>query len=185
MDFYQYPNGIACKEYPTKVRPVVNISWTLKLADKENVEILKSQPQDHSELIQSLQNLFEIKGCSFSDVQVMHLIKKDNGFSRISQMDLGIPYDSKIVLVNSSRLPKGYKFFNLSEDMRDKNLPWIHFYQFKPETAMIVDYAAFMRMSLTPLEELIYRDEETDRWKTDGKEGHREACHSNRSFYFS
>jgi hypothetical protein len=165
---YKYENGLLVKQFPFDKKPVVDISWNFKSLDKENVEILKTAAEQNLELIKTIQAMFSIPCDDLNNVKVTHLIKKDNGFSKIALMDLDIPPSSTIVLVNSSRLPEGYKYYNITEDLMDKEISWMQLYQFKPEMAILTDHDTFSRLSLTPLEELIYREETSDCEKTEG-----------------
>lgn len=161
-----YQNGLVLKEFD-RLRSV-NLSWNYKMPDQENLEILKTDPEANKEMIETLSAMFDIKGVAVKDVQVRHLIKKDGGFSKIELLNLELPADYQVVLVNSSILPLDYKYFNIAEDLTGKGYPWIHLYQFQPQMAMFLDKELFQRLSLTPLEELIYRHEVIDNQQLDG-----------------
>lgn len=168
-DGYEYENGIVVKELPINERFPSKITWNYRFPDAENMEILQTKPEDHVKNIELIKKLFNIKCRNVKKVQVRHLIKRESGFSKLYLGDLGIDPNSVIVLLNKSQFPKGYKYFNLAEDCRDKGFPWIHLYQFKPETAMLIkDPQLFNRLMLTPLEELLFRNEVLDVDLTDG-----------------
>lgn len=166
IETLKYENGILLKKF--KNTPKIDLSWGYKMPDQENVEIVITDPRYNRDIITTMENMFDIKNVNISDVQVWHLIKKDGGFSKIDLMNLNLPDNSQIVLVNSSTLPKDYKYFNFSEDLTSQGYPWIHLYQFHPDMAMLVDNNTFKRLSLTPMEELIYRDEIIDNRQVDG-----------------
>jgi hypothetical protein len=66
----------------------------------------------------------------------------------------------KILIYNKSILPSGYKHYPISEDQSDLGCPWIQMYRFPDGYSMEMDGLTFKRLSLTPVLELIYRDEE-------------------------
>lgn len=162
----KYENGIVLKHLPNK--PPIDITWNCRFPDQENIEILKTVAQTHTSLIKTLQTTFGLNKCNAADVQVRHLIKRDGGFSKIDLMDLEFSGPCDIVLINSSSLPEDGKYFNVCEDLTNDGYPWIHLYQFNPDMAVLMDEKAFRRLSLTPIEELIYRDEVIDNTQTDG-----------------
>lgn len=162
----KYENGMFLKQF--KDKPKVDLTWNYKMPDQENVEILKTDPKSNLEMISLLQSMFGINDINIENVRVRHLIKKDGGFSKIDLMDLDIPSSYSLVLVNSSTLPQDYKYFNLAEDLTNNGYPWIHLYQFHQDMAMQIDYDSFKKLSLTPLEELIFRDEYIDNHQKDG-----------------
>ncbi|MBA3816539.1 MAG: hypothetical protein H0X29_08490 [Parachlamydiaceae bacterium] len=163
---FKYQNGLVLKEL-NGVRKV-DLSWNCKMPDQENLEILKTDPKANSEIIAALLNMFDITGVTVEDVHVRHLIKKDGGFSKIELLDLDLPNDYQVVLLNSSTLPLDYKYYNISEDLTGDGYPWFHLYEFQPQMAMLLDKDLFQRLSLTPLEELIYRHEVIDNQQIDG-----------------
>lgn len=162
----KYENGLVLKEFNGS--NTVDLSWNYKMPDQENLEILKTDPKANKKIIEAMFTLFDITGVAVEDVQVRHLIKKDGGFSRIDLLNLDLPADYQVVLLNNSTLPADYKYYNISEDLTGKGYPWIHLYQFQPQMAMLLDKEMFQRLSLTPLEELIYRHEIIDNQQIDG-----------------
>lgn len=162
----KYQNGLVLKEF--NGLGAADISWNYKMPDQENLEILKTDSKANKEIIAELLALFAIEGVAVEDVHVRHLIKKDGGFSKIEQLNLDLPADYQVILLNSSTLPMDYKYYHVSEDLTEEGYPWIHLYQFPPHMAMLLDKEMFQRLSLTPLEELIYRDEVIDNQQLDG-----------------
>jgi hypothetical protein len=123
------------------------------------------------EAIRVISSMFQLT-CNPSKIVIKHLTKRDSGFSKFSLMDLGIPKEAVVVLVNRSILPQNYRYYNIAEDQTDKELPWIQLYQFEPNMAMIVDVNLLERLSLTPMEELLYRDAKTDATIREGMKMH-------------
>lgn len=162
----KYQNGLVLKELYGLSS--VDLSWNYKMPDQENLEILKTDSKANKDLIEALFAIFDITGVPVEDVHVRHLIKKDGGFSRIDLLNLDLPDNYQVVLLNNSTLPLNYKYYNISEDLTRNGYPWIHLYQFQPHMAMLLDKDMFQRLSLTPLEELIYRHEVIDNQQVDG-----------------
>jgi hypothetical protein len=102
----------------------VELSWNYRMPDQENLEILKTDPKENKEIIRYLLTMFDIKGVAVKDVHVRHLIKKDGGFSKIELLNLDLPADYQVILLNSSTLPLDYKYYNVSEDLTRKGYPW-------------------------------------------------------------
>jgi hypothetical protein len=125
------------------------------------MEILQIDPENNIELIERLKNLFHIQ-CPSEIVQVRQVIKRDKGFTPLSCHVLNIPSDSIIICLNESQLPSGYGFYNIAQDYTGNNLPWIHLYHFPPSRAISVLSEHFDKLSLTPVEEIIFRDIEID-----------------------
>jgi hypothetical protein len=158
---WEYDNGIILKPLPEKT-PGINMNLVIKYMDKENVEILENQSDSNLLLIETIANLFEIDLGLYRNNRIFSLTKRDGGFSQFEKMGINIDNDSKIVLINRSIIPSGYKYFNLAEDYTNRNIPWIQLYHFDPSMAMQVSPAVFQQLSLPPAEELIYRDESLD-----------------------
>lgn len=151
----EYPNGIVIKELPHSL--IDNQSRLVrKLEDQENVTILKMSPGEYREEGRLFNEMFDLKGCL---TNVYRLIKKDRGFSRFDRMQLPIFPSSTVVIVNRSQLPKGYKYFNFSEDCTRCGKPWIHLYEVAQENAMLIPAEVLENCSMTSLEELFYRNE--------------------------
>lgn len=158
--YWCYDNGIILKPLAENTSLSLVLEPNLKIEDKENVDIVEISTQANCYVIQQIADLFNIK--NKNNVKILHLIKRDGGFSEFNAMDLGISPTSQIILINHSELPNGYRHFSLAEDLTKKNLPWIQLYNFDPSMAMKVPYDVFYQLSLTPAEELLYRDEKID-----------------------
>lgn len=159
--YWEYDNGIIVKPLPEKT-PALDLEWGIKHRDRENVEIFESSAESNPLLLEKLADLFAIDLEVYKNRKVFTLTKKDGGFSRFEKMGIEVKKDAKIILINRSILPKGYRYFNLSEDYTDRGVPWIQLYLFKPSMAMQVSPKIFPHLSLPPTEELIYRNENLD-----------------------
>lgn len=155
-----YENGIIMKELPKDFHFDI-IGWNERLPEKENVSICQSKSEDYRSTIENLGKMFNLTA-SFDEVSVIHLTKRDGGFSQISLMDLDLPMDSHVVLINRSKLPFTYRHFNFAQDWSKKGIPWIQLYHCPPNMAIKMDAVNFLNLSLTPLEEIIYREESQD-----------------------
>lgn len=156
----KYENGIVMKDLQTRL--VVDLTWNYKMPDQENLEILKTDPRANKEAIGTLLNIFGIKDVAIENVLVRHLIKKDGGFTRLDLLDLNLPANYQIILINNSTIPEEYRYYQLAEDLTGRGYPWIHLYQFFPNKAMLLNQENFKNLMLTPIEELLYRDEFMD-----------------------
>lgn len=155
---YNYSNGVVVRDLIHPVSQATNL-WVKKLQDQENLTILETHPQEHLETIKQLKQIFPLEG---EVKHVYHLIKKDGGFSRFENLNLDIPETSTVYLFNHSRVPSGYRYFNIAEDWTGSGKPWIQMYHFPPERVMRVSGKTLKNMSLTPLEEIFYRNEVND-----------------------
>lgn len=157
----QYPNGIVLKEFP-KSKPLnIDIAKIFPLDDIENMEVFTTRPEANKEAIAAVQQTFGLKA-PLKEVRVVHLIKKDGGFSKLNLEALRIPKGSKVVLVNSAKIPKGYDNFPIAEDFTSQGIPWIQFYHFPKEMAMMVPERKLKNLSLSPAEEIIFRNSLND-----------------------
>ena len=165
-----YQNGIMARELNDEIRNLLNIeSWqegfVYKYADRENVEILEISGESAECLTSLLANQFGLNPCRKTFTR---LIKKDGGFSSLDLMRLDIGPNQMVVLLNSSEEPEGYDFFNLAQDCSSQMLPWIQLYHVPPEKALYIPGSVFHELSLTPVEEILFRKAEIDSMKTDG-----------------
>lgn len=166
-----YEGAMVLKPFPDGRIPGIDVKWALKHPDRENLEILETRAADHTEAIRVIGSMFGLN-TDPSKIMVKHLTKRDGGFSKFSLMDLGIPSGAAIVLVNRSILPQNYRYYNIAEDQTPVEKPWIQLYQFEPNMAMIVNPDILGRLSLTPMEELLYRDAKTDATIREGMKMH-------------
>lgn len=87
-----------------------------------------------------------------------NLIKKDGGFNSLANL-VNISDEANVMIYNQSVLPPGMKHYPIAEDQSDCGLPWMHLFHFPEKSWMKVKGSVFKRLSLTPLIELIFRDE--------------------------
>ncbi len=158
LRLFEYPDTIKIQDISQKLANENN-SLQHKLPDQENLTILESSPQDFSTTISYLKKNLGVRG---SNVKIFHLIKRDGGFSRFSKLDLEIPENSTVVILNKSKLPENYKYYTISKIWTDQGLPWIQLFNFSPHQAMIVSGRVFRQLSMTPLEELFFRNAQID-----------------------
>lgn len=151
----EYSNGITLKEITNEL-PKVSKGFLHRLPDKESISIYQSSIEDHVESEGALRTNFEIKG---KLKQVFHLVKKNGGFSKFENIFPDLSLNSEVFLVNQSVLPETYKFYTVSEDCTKRKLPWIQLYQFPLQTIMKLQAETFLNMSLTPVEEILFRNE--------------------------
>lgn len=165
-----YQNKIIARELNDKIRNLLNTEpwkegFVYKHPDQENVEILEISGENAKYLIRLLGDQF---GLTSHNTTFIRLIKKDGGFSSMNLMELNIEPDQNVVLLNSSEMPEGYDFFNLAEDCSSQMLPWIQLYHVPLEKAFCIPGFVFPKLSLTPVEEILFRKARFDSMKTDG-----------------
>lgn len=168
-----YQNGIIARELANDIQRLLQESnfeegLVYKHADRENVEILEIINPKVLVLSQLLAEQFGIPLQTIGRTTFLRLIKKDGGFSAFNRIGLAAIPNSEIIVLNSSQMPLGYDYFNLAEDCTQQMLPWIHLYHFPPQKAFRIPNALFPRLSLTPIEEILFRKAEMDSMKTDG-----------------
>lgn len=154
---WEYPNGLLGKRLLTQELPSILQGFSLQVT-KGNIGIENVSSSSNSTLIKILADLFEIKGIYPNDVMIKKLTKKDSGFSQIADLELEVPPNCDIILVNRSKLPKGYRYFQLAQDWSKKGTPLIQLYRFEPSTILKVPSEVFQELLLTPLIDVFYRD---------------------------
>lgn len=153
---WRYQSGIIVHAL-TKPFPKLDVQYAILLPEKENITLLEIPASIGS---QSL-SLFSQAGClpSSSLKKVLRLIKKDGGFSKFSELNLQLKDSERVLIVNHSAVPEGYRYFQLAQDFTKEHLPWIQFYHFSPSEIFEMDYKTFKHLSLSPVEELLYMNE--------------------------
>jgi hypothetical protein len=133
-----------------------------KLVEKDNVQLIEYTCMEPSldGIPESLREIFGIPK-SFTYSKHTRISKKDGGFNPLINLERYGAND-RIIIVNNSEVPEGYKHYPLSEDQSDLGKPWIQMYQFRSGMAMDLNSTIHERLSLTPVLELLYRDEKTD-----------------------
>ncbi len=154
-----YSNGIKLKPLGEKSLPDFPLKNINVWPERQNVEIFEIPFHDSLTIFAShLQQKFKMSS-DYNAIHYFRVTKRDGGFTLLKDLDIPIPANSIIFLINRSLLPKGYKHYQIVEDQSDLGLPWIQFYQFNPHLVMQITPDLYKRLSLAPLIELIYRDE--------------------------
>lgn len=157
-----YSNGVLIKNLHTL--PILKPGICLLKEDQEHVTILEDKPE---RFIQAAKLLKTELGIDKEFKKVYHLSKHDGGFSRLSHILPDVSPDSTLVIVNRSIFPAGYKHFIISEDCTSKNLPWFQFYWLPQTGVMKIPASIYEYFSLSPVEEIFFRDEISDRINTE------------------
>lgn len=157
-----YPNGVIVKNIYTI--PLNRPKKCLLHEDKENVTILEDKSEvylkvadwikDELNIVQNLKGIF-------------HLTKHDGGFSRLSHILPHVPDNGIIVIMNRSTFPPGYKHFILAEDYTNQKCPWFQLYWLPQSGIMQIPASLYNSFLLTPVEEILFRDEIADRLNTE------------------
>lgn len=161
---YDYANGIVVRELVDEL-PEIAVKWLQKLPDQENISIYEGSASEQNAFAEELMEVFGFKG---SLKRVLHLTKKGGGFSQFKNIVSDLPASAEVIIVNHSKFPPGYKHYPISEDCTKQQLPWIQMYQFPENTVMKVPGSLLQQMALTPVEEILYRNERSD--AVDGEE---------------
>jgi hypothetical protein len=152
-----YPNGIEYRSIPPEWSETKD--EILSIIEIDNIQIIKYALNGDSIFAKSLREIFNIPNEYFA-FEHTRFSKKDGGFNPLHSLEKYSKNDI-IIVVNHSVIPVGYKHYPLSEDQSDLGNPWIQMYQFRTGMAMNVS-GIYHRLSLTPVLELLYRDEATD-----------------------
>lgn len=158
---HKYPNGITLREIRDNKSLRINANHIFRYPDQENVEIYETQSKDNKDAIVTLQKTFGFTS-PVEAVKVRHLVKKDGGFSKFSSLNLPIEKGDRVVLVNRSLVPDGYEHYNIAQDFTTKGQPWIQLYDFPLTMAMCLTPENLQDLSLTPVEEIIFRNARQD-----------------------
>ena len=155
---YEYQDKIKVQDLLEEI-PKENVFFHQKQEDHENLTILESSPLDYAGTINHLR-----KSLGFVEpvLRVLHLIKRDGGFSQFNKLNLNIAANSKVIILNRSKLPENYKYYTVSKDWTNQGLPWVQLFNFTPKQVMIVSGETFLELSMSPLEELFYRNAQLD-----------------------
>lgn len=155
---WKYDNGIIVKALPNGPLDQPMLTWVqFGGKEKENTTVLEIPLSTVFDQAQQIGKTHNIE--SMNNVKVYRLVKKDSGFSKFKALGLDIAPESRIILVNNSIIPEGYRYFHLAQDFTEENLPWIQMYHFHPATTMEIPSKVFSKLSLTPTDDLLYMDE--------------------------
>lgn len=168
-----YPNTIIAREIPDEANKIwnglnLNEGWVYKHSDKENVEIFEISSSAIDQLAHLLSCHFEVCSQINGHAKLLRLIKKDGGFSRLDLMGLKIKPESQIFILNATSLTEDYDYYNLAQDMTSDMLPWIQLYHLPKNMVFKISGLVFNKLSLTPIEEILFRKAAIDSMKTDG-----------------
>lgn len=149
-----YPNGIQMKKTSMEDFPSLeSLQW---LGYNENIDVFIYDLKNNDSLISNLKEDFNLGKSKFQ--KAYHLVKRTSGLSHLNKLYLEIPSNATLVLINRSSLPTDYEYFNIAEDQTEKGLPWIQLYRFSKEFAMKMNQSTFQTLSLTPIEEFLFRN---------------------------
>lgn len=155
----KYPNGIRIQQLPNKLE-IKNKNVTF-LSTSSDVEFFEINPEHNSSAIAILNEIFCLNA-SLNRVVVKYIVKKGEGFTPLDATFLNIPKDSRVVILNNSEIPSSYHYFNLAQDFTKNGLPWIQLYHLPPSKGMLVSGDKINDLSLTPTEEILYRNAALD-----------------------
>lgn len=148
-----YDNGIILKRISLAKLANEEIE---AIQERDNVQVVTYRPKAQNDI--HLQ--FALDERYVFDKHV-RFSKKDGGFNMLSSLH-EVDEDSIVMIVNNSIVSEGYKHYSLSEDQSDLGKPWIQMYQFESQMVMQLTKKLYDRLSLTPVLELLYRDEVSD-----------------------
>lgn len=156
-------NKIELEEISSTLNVVYNVQV---IEDKENIVTFEIKDEKVCEaLFKVINRFFSSDYSDFSQARIFVANKMDGGFSSIN---LGIQNNSSVVILNLSDVPEGYDYFHIAQDFTKEGLPWIQLYHFPPYLAYQLSGESFRKISLTPLEEILFREAKADSSKTDG-----------------
>jgi len=155
-----YFNGITVQPLSDKFSKVYVASAHM-LGEKKNIICVELAVEDNAYAIEHIASLFDIP-LNEEAIKIVRLTKTDTGFSPIPFDEINSFSNPRVILVNSSKIPPGYRYFNLAQNSIKQGLPWIQLYELYPGNAMEVPISVLKYMTLSPCEELIYRNESTD-----------------------
>lgn len=170
-DTWTYPEGMIAKEISIDVSSLTDPfqqGQVIKYPDQEGTTIYEVSPPSNSPVVQELASHFEIDSKAIKNVKLLRLTKRDAGFSALANMNLPIPPGSEVILLNSSKVPEGCDYFNVARDFTGDGLPWIQLYYFPANRGFKTTAEEIQKLSLTPIEEVLFRKAKEDSMKTDG-----------------
>ncbi len=156
----EYANGIVIQPLSDKFLTVNTLDARM-LGEKDNITYSQLSLASNAFIIEHLGSVFDIP-IQKANIQALRLTKKDNGFSDLRIKKTQKNSKMRVILINSSKVPHGYRFFNLAENSTKKGFPWIQLYELNPGYAMEIPYKELKNISLAPCEELLYRNERYD-----------------------
>lgn len=170
-DEWIYPDGMIARGISIDIRPLLDLfdqGLIFKHPDRENIEIYELNIDSYNPVIQQLALQFAVDSKSIKNVRLIRLLKRDSGFSALNKMNLPIQAGSEIIILNSSNIPDGYDYYNLARDFTVEGLPWIQLYYLPDNRGFKISAEQIQKLSLTPIEEVLFRKAKEDSMKTDG-----------------
>ncbi|MDA1056327.1 MAG: hypothetical protein O3A58_00670 [Proteobacteria bacterium] len=159
-------NKTELNEISSILRAVYNVQI---VDDKENTVTFEIKDTDTCEaLFKIVSRFFSSNYSDSSEVRIFIANKMDGGFSSMNCMNLGIQNNSSVFILNLSDVPEGYDYFHIAQDFTKQGFPWIQLYHFPPYLAYQLSGESLKKLSLTPLEEILFREAKADSSKTDG-----------------
>ncbi|MBS0628760.1 MAG: hypothetical protein JSS30_00875 [Verrucomicrobia bacterium] len=156
---YLYPNGAIVKSLSDKAYSL-NRNGAIFHDDVQNIHIESIPLEDNCYFSNHIGDRFKINHLNIR--KIFLLTKKDGGFTSLGKLGFEFSNQTRIIAVNFSSLPDGYRYFNIAQDWTSSGNPWIQLYDLPPGMAMEIPRCLFEKLSLSPTEELIYRSEFSD-----------------------
>jgi len=157
---YVYSDGAVIKSLLNKAHSL-NRNHGMFFNDIQNIQIESVPIKDNSYISDDIREQFHIDNQKVAKIYL--LTKRDGGFSSLGELGFDFPDQCRIIAVNFSSVPDGYRHFHLAQDWTHSGRPWIQLYDLPPGMAMEIPPKLFKKLSLTPAEELLYRSEVSDR----------------------
>lgn len=117
------------------------------------VEIFKIPSKNYLKLATSYRKKLKI---SKKLVSSFRLVKRGQGLSDIASLNLPFSENATIICINRSILPSGYQHYPLCFNELSRDLPWIHLLHLPDKFTILSSGKRFKRLSLTPIEEILY-----------------------------
>ena len=163
-----YLNGITIQPMSDKFSKVYEANGKM-LCEEKNIISSELSIEENAYTVEHIASLFNIP-LNKNAIRAVRLTKTDAGFSPIPNELIISSRNSRVILVNSSKVPVGDRYFHLAQNSVKQGLPWILLYDLPPGNAMEVPAHALRDMCLSPCEELIYRNESFDSQNAESSE---------------
>lgn len=154
---YSYKNNIYLREVENSFPISMKMDRVIRMSDIDEVEVYTSNPEYNQDTIEKISKEFGITD-SIESTKVFHLIKRGEGFSELSTEALGLDGEYTLLILNSSQIPENYRQYPVAIDLTRQGTPWIQLYHFPHNRIMCVDSSIFPDLSLTPIDEILFRD---------------------------
>jgi len=154
---YSYQSNVFFREVSQDPFYCIKMDRAVRLSDIDGVEVFTSKPKHNINVVESVLREFGLSGF-LNSVKVFHLIKRGEGFSYVPVQSLGLNGEYTLLILNASYLPENYRQYPIANDLTKQGIPWIQLYHFPCDRIMKVDSHAFDLLSLTPIDEILFRD---------------------------